>query len=258
MSKDLAYSIILESAKIGVHSLKMNWRGESTMNPYFGQICNYAKDLSHGSTFIERITNSNFQFNTDRNDIFEGLCSQTKVKVSFDSFIPAVLESQRLGAKYEIIRKNIDKFYHYHRRDNELIIQAVRTTKNKDEDIEGTVKKYWPSATVSIRDVVSGRTEKSTEHLEIRQKEKSRIPCRQAFVRLIFDVDGNASPCCPNIDMSLNLGTVKDRTIKEIFNGFKAQTLRRQLINGSAFHKNPCLNCSSFESFKGYKPNWRS
>lgn len=252
--------IIAEAADLGVNSLKFNYRGESTLNPAFKEITSFAKEHAVGSTFIDRLTNSNFKFITNRDDIFEGLCNQTKVKVSLDSMIPGVLEKQRNGSSFELITANIDKFYNYKSRKNtELVIQAVRTKLNENEDIESEVKKRWPSVTLSIRDVVSGRVNKDIKDYEIKERDFSnRQSCLQAHARLIFDWDGNAQVCCPDISSKLQFGNIRDQSIMEIFNSKKFIQLRESLLNKSAFKFDPCKNCSSHESFKGYKHPWGS
>lgn len=142
MDLKTAQLIIVDAASLGVNSLKMNFRGESTLNPSFFQITKFAKDHADKSTFIDRVTNSNFKFKTDREDIFNGLCNQTKVKISFDSFIPDVMEKQRAGSIHSLAVQNIDYFYnHKNRKDTKIVIQAVRTTLNKDEDIFGESKR---------------------------------------------------------------------------------------------------------------------
>jgi len=258
MSWQTAKKIIHESAEIGVNSLKMNWRGESTLSPHFREVCGLAKSLAHSGTFIERLSNSNFKFPNERKDIFEGLSDQTKVKISYDSFKKDVFENQRAGGDHDLTTKNIDTFYHWPGRQTEIVIQAVRTQANKDEDFESEIKKRWPSASLSVRDVVTGRSEKDYDDLLVKDKVVKRIPCRQAFVRLIFAYDGSCSPCCPNIGMDINLGNVNIQHVGSIYNGFAAWKLREDLKTGKAFEKNPCLNCSSHESYKGYKPNWSS
>ena len=245
---------------MGVNIIKFNWNGEATINPNFRMFTKLAKTLARGSTFIDRLTNSNFKFRTDRDDIFEGLCDQTKVKVSYDSFNRDVFETQRAKGDHDLTTRNIDKFYHYPQRKNtQLVIQAVRTVLNRDEDIEGLSKERWPEATISIRDMVAGRVEKDLSGLENRQRDASeRQPCLQAFVRVIFNWQGMAFPCCPDIGEKLFLGNIHHTRLNEIFNGPNAKTLRRQLKSGSAFQKSPCMQCSSFETFKGFKPVWNS
>ena len=72
MSWETARQILLEASELGVNSLKMNWRGESTQNPIFPRVTALAKDLSNKSVFIDRVTNSNFKFDTNNDEIFRG------------------------------------------------------------------------------------------------------------------------------------------------------------------------------------------
>ncbi len=260
MTYDTGSRIIHQAADLGVNSLKFNWKGESTINPNFSRLTSIAKVLASGSTFIERLTNSNFKFRSDRDDIFLGLCNQTKVKVSYDSFRKDVFETQRAGGDHGITSRNIDIFYRHPRRKNtDLVIQAVRTKLNRDEDIEGLSKKRWPEATVSIRDMVAGRVEKDLSSMEDRTRDTSeRQSCLQAHVRLIFNHNGTAHACCPDIREEIKLGNINTNTMKEIFNGHVAKQLRRDLISKKAFECGTCKGCSSFETFRGFKPVWNS
>jgi len=251
--------ILRQAADLGVHSVKFNWRGESTMNPFFGAATAMAKGLAAGATFIDRLTNSNFKFDTKRDDIFKGLCDQTKVKVSYDSFRPEVFERQRAGGDHALTTANIDRFYNWPGRDNVLVIQAVRTRLNANEDIEGEAKKRWPAALISIRDMVEGRVAKDLSAIKHRERDYSeRQSCIQAHARLIFDWDGTAVACCPDIRQELKLGNIRDMTVSEIFNSEAAKRLREDLLSLKAFERSPCKNCSSFETYKGFTPSWGS
>lgn len=259
MELELAKKIIREAAALGVHSLKFNYRGEATMNPHFAAITTYAKDHAHGSTFIDRLTNSNFNFKHEREDIFQGLCNQTKVKVSFDSFIKDIFEAQRKGSNYERTLANIDKFYNYPGRNNVLVIQSVRTNLNKDEDLLHEIKKRWPDALASVRDCVEGRVAKDLTEVVVKHRDDSdRQSCIQAHVRLMIRSDGSVGACCPDIGGKITLGNAYTDSLYKIFNSEVAKQNRRALKNKQAFKTDPCKTCSSFESFKGFKPNWNS
>jgi radical SAM protein with 4Fe4S-binding SPASM domain len=259
MSKELAYKIIIDAAQLGIHAIKFNYRGEATMNPIFEDIATYAWRQSHGMTFIDRLVNSNFNFKFDREDIFRGLCKMTKVKVSFDSFIPKIFEHQRKGSNYENTLANMRKFYNYPGRNNEMVIQSVRTLLNKDEDLAYEIKKRFPNATVSVRDVVEGRTQKDISSITVRSRDNSeRQSCVQAHARLIVHWDGKTVPCCPSITDKLVVGDLSKQTILEVWNSDKVTSLRKSLLNKSAFNDSPCKSCSSYETFKGYRAPWNS
>lgn len=263
MDKNLAFKIILECADLGVNSIKFNYRGEGTINPAYREITDLAKKFARGSTFIDRLANSNFKFHPRRrDDIFLGLSNLTKVKVSYDSFIPSVFETQRKGGNHALTTENINLFYNHPERiksETEIVIQAVRTKLNKDEDIYSEVKKRWPSAGVSIRDMVAGRGDADLSSLENRTRDLSeRQSCIQAHVRLMIHWDGRVAPCCPAIGNNLLIGNINEQSVTQIFNSMEAKTLRRELKDKTAFTREPCKSCSSFESYKGFKAVWNS
>jgi len=259
MDRGLAFKIIDEAAGLGVHSLKFNYRGEATMNPHFEDIANHAWRKSGGMTFIDRIVNSNFNFKYDREDIFRGLTKMTKVKVSFDSFIPKIFELQRKGSNYGKTIANMMKFHDYPGRDNIMVVQSVRTILNKDEDLQYEIKKRFPGALVSIRDVVEGRVDRDLSALRVRKRDDSeRQSCVQAHARLIVHWDGRVVPSCPSIDDSLVVGDLTKSSILEVWNGNPVKTLRKNLLDKSAFNSNPCKGCSSYETYRGYVAPWNS
>jgi radical SAM protein with 4Fe4S-binding SPASM domain len=262
MEYGTASRILHQAAALGVPALKFNWKGESSVNPYFEDITAMAKRLAHGSTFQERISNSNFKFDSRRDDIFHGFANQTLVKVSMDSFVKSVFETQRNGGVHEVTIGNIERFYNHPARiksGTRLVIQAVRTKLNADEDIAAEVKRRWPEAGVSIRDMVAGRVERDLEQYEARRRDASeRQSCLQAHVRVIFNHAGLAFPCCPDIGEKLVIGDINKQSLAEIFNGEAARRLRSDLKTGRAFEGDPCRGCSSFETFKGFKPSWNA
>ncbi len=196
---------------------------------------------------------------TNREDIFRGLCHQTKVKVSLDSFIKDIYETQRFGSKYDLAIANVNKFYNYPGRNNKLVIQAVRTQLNKDEDLASEIKSRWPSAIVSIRNVVEGRNSKDISETVIEKRDDSkRQSCLQANARLMIRWDGKTGSCCPDVSGKITVGDANKMHIKDIFQSQEAIRLRKDLKSGKAFESDPCKTCSSFESYSGWKPVWDS
>ena len=264
MKLAVAEEIITQAALLRVPAIKFNWKGESTLHPDFGRLTTLARSLSMGNpgAFIDRLTNSNFGFHNENDDVFDGLCQQTKVKVSFDSFNAKVMETQRAGSRWDLVFANLRKFHDYPLRKKtgtKLVIQAVRTKLNADEDIAGLAALEFPDAEISIRDMVAGRVEKDVSALEHRARDTSdRQSCIQAHVRVIFNHEGRAHPCCPDIAEKLCIGDIRKNSLAQIFNSLEARSIRKSLKDKSAFASDPCKTCSSHETYAGYKPNWNS
>lgn len=263
MDTNLAETAILQAADIGVNSIKFNYRGESTLHKDYTYLTGLSKALSNGSTFIDRLANSNFKIpKSIRDDKFIGLSNLTKVKISYDSFKKEVFEKQRHGGDHDLTTENIDLFYNHPNRiksETQMVIQAVRTKLNKDEDIYSICKKKWPEADISIRDMVEGRIEKNLDEYKNKGRDfDNRKSCLQAHARLIVHHNGLVSPCCPSIKNDLIIGLFPETHLKDIFNSSLAKQLRKDLKSKKAFGLDPCKSCSSFESFKNYKPNFDS
>jgi radical SAM protein with 4Fe4S-binding SPASM domain len=256
MPLEMAKSVIDQASELGVNSLKWNYRGEATMNKNFREITAYAKSLASGSTFIDRIINSNFNFRNDNGDVFQGLLNQTKVKVSFDSFRKDIFEKQRKGSRFEETIANIKKLHDWPNRKTKLVIQSVRTKLNQDEDLEYEIKSRFPDAAVSIRDVVGGRVDKDLSDVVVKTRDlDNRKSCIQAHARIIVNWDGNVTVCCPDIASKLVIGNVKESSVYDIWNSDKAKEIRKSLLDKSAFTKEPCKSCPSYESYFGFKPS---
>jgi radical SAM protein with 4Fe4S-binding SPASM domain len=86
----------------------------------------------------------------------------------------------------------------------------------------------------------------------------NREPCIQASARLMIRWDGKTGACCPDINGKITLGDANTMHLRDIFNSQNATSLRQSLKNKTAFDKDPCRNCSSYESYKGYKAPWNS
>jgi MoaA/NifB/PqqE/SkfB family radical SAM enzyme len=260
-----AIKIMKQASEAGVNSIKFNWRGEPTMNPDFASIIEYGYLYSRQNpgSFIDRLVNSNFNFVKDRDDILRAMGTLTKLKISCDSLIPSVYEKQRARGKFDIIMRNMDEFHDKYADKTQMVVQAVKTVLNKDEDLEGSFKARWPKAQVSIRDCVDNRTADQNDFSYIERDNSDRIACKQAFARVIFSSFGDAYPCCVcfsnKTNDQLKLGNIATKDLLEIFNSRKARQLRKSLKDKSAFDKfKDCKNCSSFESFKNRKMKWDS
>lgn len=247
----MAYEIIWQAAKFKVPALKFNWRGESTLHKEYVQILSYAQRFD----FVDLISNTNMNYHDPL--ITAALANQTKVKISLDSMDLQTYAIHRPKGNHALVLKNIDDLMSMNPK-CEVVAQFVKTKYNQDEDFTLIQKKY-PQIKISVRDMVEGRGGQDVGNIATKKRDLSkRIPCNQAFVRLIFDASGNAYPCCPDIRNEYLLGNINKQNIKEIFNSDVAKRLRTYLKSGSAFRLEPCKSCSSFESYKNFKPNWNS
>jgi radical SAM protein with 4Fe4S-binding SPASM domain len=84
-----------------------------------------------------------------------------------------------------------------------------------------------------------------------RQKEKAPIlatqarrrPCAALWRTPNIQANGIVVPCCRDINLSLNLGNIRDKSIDEIWFGDKIREMRRAHIDGDLSKYPVCENC---------------
>jgi hypothetical protein len=258
MDWGVARRALLQAHQLHVPSIKLNFRGEPTLNPFFKKICEFARGLAKGYIFQERITNTNMFFDPKNEDIFKGLLAQNYVKISLDTFDPDIYKVVRKGGVLPATLYNINKLYTHPDREkaHQIILYFTRTKATEKEDFKALAQNIWPKIKVVVKDSVNGRG------CDISPKEKvgKRQCCVQPFARAMVLWDGRITMCCPNFNEhdALMVGHVEDEGIYKSFNSAKAVQIRKDLKSGKAFLSEPCLNCPSFESFAGFKSRWHA
>ena len=110
MKKELAFKLIDQASKLGIPSMKFNWRGEPLLNPKFPEIVNYAKQKGILETLIN--TNATKLDEKMSEDIIK---SGLDIMIySFDGGTKKIYEKMRPGRfsknNFDDIYKNISNF----------------------------------------------------------------------------------------------------------------------------------------------------
>jgi len=71
----------------------------------------------------------------------------------------------------------------------------------------------------------------------------SRPPCVVLWQQLAIRFDGECSPCCRDIGLSMDLGNIKDYSLKEIFWGDKLNNIRESHLLGRFEEHALCSQC---------------
>jgi radical SAM protein with 4Fe4S-binding SPASM domain len=59
-----------------------------------------------------------------------------------------------------------------------------------------------------------------------------RSDCKMPFRRLAIFADGRVAPCCSLYSNNLIVGNINEQSLKEIWDGYKINTLREELVEG--------------------------
>lgn len=71
----------------------------------------------------------------------------------------------------------------------------------------------------------------------------SRI-CPQPFYQMVIHSDGTVSPCCTDYDKRLIVGDIKEKSLREIWNGEQYRALRQCILREDLKEGMICQNCT--------------
>lgn len=236
MDSGLATRIISHASKIGIPSLKFNWRGESTLHPDFTNIMKFAK--RHGD-FHERLINTN---GNCPDHALPGLMYATKVMVSLDTYGKQSYAEMRKCGDLRTVINTVN--YLLDRGHDNVWIRRVITETNKNENFVQITKSTFGNK-VHIADHYCFT--RSDKHDEKREKPR-RIYCGYPSQRLVISTDGEVYPCCVDYYGKMLVGNFNNQDIMSIWNSQKLHALRNHIVEQKKMPLT-CRNCTSFMSY---------
>lgn len=242
MSLALAYSLLNQAKKGGAESVKLQYRGEPMMYPFFVHVLRVAKKLglyvhfnTNGTLLDKRLIETLIKFKVD------------KIIFSVDGATEKTYEKIRVGAKFQKIQENIMDLYAWKQlRDSKypmIAIHGIVNDINREEMEGGLFEKMWRPFAQEIAymeefDLIDGSIDATP------------LPdwhCGQLWQRLFILVDGGVLPCCSGIDFEndifYSVGDVNHQTLKEIWNSRAMDKLRERHRAGNSHLIEMCQKC---------------
>lgn len=237
---DLYKKIIDEAVEIGVYSVKLNWMGEPLMHPRIADMISYAKQKGIEDVML----NTNAVLLTEKMSEEIIAAGLDKIFFSFDSPIKENYEKIRIGANFENTLNNIKKFMEI-RNSKEKITCIARTSmvvmENNKEEYNDYIDLFSKIVDiVSHFDCIDWNKEMDDEEGNYKDSE---FICSQLWQRICITWDGQAMPCCCDIDKKYILGNVKNNTLKELWNGDKFKKIRELHKNSLWYKCSMCKKC---------------
>jgi len=250
MSKQLFKSCVDQLADVGVDFISLHFGGESLVHPEFKDFLKYVI-LKRDSG---KIGNVNW---TDNGMLFNRSIADLVVKLKVDSIyfsvdgVGHVNDDIRLGSKYSVIEKNIK--YLLQKRGNttkpEVKLLVVDCGKTEDQKLE--LYSEWVSLVDGISLIPSILPDNTWENKKaISQTHKTVRPpkfCNFPFETIAISWDGKVTGCCLDYIFKMDLGDVKNQSIKEIWKGSKFQNLRKAVLTNTFSQGSPCRGCEFWQ-----------
>jgi len=226
---------IIDEANIGkVGAITLASRGEPTLHPDLSKMLQYCS-----KKFFE------LKLNTNATRLDEKLIHQilessvTDVVFSIDSYTKEDYESIRIKGIFEEVYDNIKKFSeikrdHYPDSITSTRVSGVKVNSNQDPN---SFKRFWEKY---VDYVVMVEMEPWWDTYNNSTEIAGKQPCNYLWQRMNIWYDGLCNPCDVDYKSKLAVGSVKEKSIHEIWAGEKYNKLRQaHLLN----QRNNCFPC---------------
>jgi hypothetical protein len=228
MSFDVAKEALIQGFRLGVTSVKFNFRGEATLNKNLEELIKYA---NHVLGYSDIQINTNLMTSEKR---LARICRAGlhRMIVSVDGATQKTYEQIRQGGDWKKLISNLQ--YLHSRKDRPQIrIQMTHQKENAHE-----VKLFEESFSQWCDELVIK---------PVRTPEGERKRCPQPSQRLVIGWDGQAFGCCGNWDDNFPVGRFPEMSLKEIWQSEPAKLLRQIARDPNCAL--PCKTCEVGASY---------
>jgi len=220
------------------YSIKMNWRGEPTLYKRLPEAIDLAKELGYVDIMIN--TNGNYP-----DELNYHLGNLTTCIFSIDSLKPEIYAKIRKHGDLELVLKNIKKMSTLH--PNVKLVAQMRLQELNENEADDFIK-YFKQMGIEAK--VGPAMQRSEGNYVLGDLiAVGRKNCFMPWRRLLIDWKGNIYPCCCMWDGKYNLGNIKEKTLKEVWDKNTLSFIRRGLKTKIGFNYEPCKSCFSRESY---------
>jgi len=242
MDMGLFREVIDEAHAGGTQAITLASRGEPTLHPELGSMLEYM-----AGKFIE------VKLTTNGTRLPEKLCHQilesgaNMVVFSIDAHTKDIYEDVRVRGKFDEVLTNVQRFHDIRAKDypNTALSTRVSGVRVRDAQDPDAFKEFWGKIVdeVGMKDTMERW---NTYENEITPDITS--PCHFLWERLYIWFDGITNPCNPDYKSTLTPGSVKGRSIRDVWHGPELTRLREAHLNGKRADYSPCDRCGlSFE-----------
>ena len=242
MDWDMFTEVVNQCVKLGVYSMKVNWRGEPMMNPNLASYIRYMK--SAGIHEVQMNTNASYITKENSKEIIES--GLDRIIFSCDGLSKETYNTIRVGGDFDRFMKNIRTFYDVRWAYKKLgynvpVIRINMSIQDSNKHEIPIARKFFADLAdeVRINTVYSPNGEKDEK------RKVKRQGCPQIYQRLIVSSEGDQIPCCVDFRKRLNMGNVKKISLQETYVG-RVQAIRRKHELHEGRNLEGCANCDNF------------
>lgn len=249
MNMDLFQKIIKECVAQGIGYISIQGFGEPLMDRSFAGKVKYAKNMGIDKV----ISNTNAVLLNE--EIAKAILDSglDEIFISLDALSKETYERIRRGLKFDIVVNNVMRFLELKKKS-----KKTKPTVNLDflqlkENMSETEKfiQRWRNSVgnICISSAHNWAGEKKNRSLDDFHSNSNRVkrsPCRLLWNQLVVFWDGRVPLCCQDYDGNMILGNLKQKHLRDIWQGKRLKNIRQVHIQG-AFDKIPlCKRCTYY------------
>lgn len=222
-----------ECGKFNLYSIRLNWRGEPTLNPRLIDMVAYAKDK--GVKEVSFITNGLL---VDRK------YAKELIKAGLDYLTYSVdgmyeqYEELRFPVKFEQITERIRDMYELRNSIGggfpRIKIQAIWSYMH---NISEEYYKYFKD----ITDLISFNT--YDDYSLTFMPQNPALICQYPFQRITITWNGEIPMCISDWSITTNVGDLRNETIQDVWHGEKMSYYRKMHSQGNRMELKCCQRC---------------
>lgn len=223
---------VIDEARGHVNDVYLHHRGEPMMNPRFFDMIRYARDAGVRTRFHTNGTMLNEERCRDLLDARPDL-----VSFSIDGFQKQAYEAVRVGAKFETTVENVRRLLKMRREARQrapyVVIEKIAFNRGEPPEIRaeaGALRKTF------LSDGADEVIEKKEYAWSVAGNPEPaacerRTVCTFPWYAAVICWDGTVTPCPQDFDARLRMGSMRDSTLREIWNGDAYRDHRRRLAH---------------------------
>jgi len=242
MPLNLFQKIIDEASDIGVRKIKLFLHGEPFLHPRLIEMVRYIK--SRRNLGISIATNG-FLLDKEKSKLLlrSGLGYEDEVVFSILGYSKEVHERVMSGINHEDVLTNIFDFLKLRKQygsNVNILVTFKRMPENKHE--EKQFVKYWRKKVDKVWTSTISKSFREYKNNEIDTPQRNNT-CTGLWKEMVVFWNGDVTICTSDIDGNYIVGNLKERSIKEIWDGKQLSSVRN-LHRKKQFQKIPlCSKC---------------
>ena len=237
------YKKILDEAEDFIFEVNLAHRGESLLHPQIVEMIDYAQKKNvytrlhtNGSLLTEELSHKIIEVGLDR------------ISFSFDGYEKKTYENIRVGGDFDKTIANIVRFLEIKKEaHSKKPLTAIEVIHFNHKDIQNSsdVEEKFKSQfkDLPLDSFVTKGIHNWAGQLKKESREGKYTACPFPWNALIIFWDGTVLPCTQDFFGDFTVGSLKDSSLKEIWNGERIRHLRKKLAEGDIKELKACSHC---------------